>query len=471
MIVPVILCGGSGTRLWPVSRHYFPKQFHALTGHLSLFQQTVQRCSATGAGEVVALTSNDYRFMVAEQLDAIDMQRRTIILEPAPRNTAPAIALAALSVSESNRDEVMLVAPSDHVIVDEAVFRETIVKAREAAEGGHVVTLGITPTYPATGYGYIKRGPRPGSGLPDGCWPVERFVEKPDLETASRFVEDDAYFWNSGMFLFTARTFLEELEQHAPAVLEACTRAWGATVPEYGFHTVGESYLEAPSVSVDYAVMEKTDKSVVVPHSGDWSDIGSWSGLADVDERDADGNTIRGNVRLHNVSDSFIFASDRLVTGVGLKNAVIVETKDAVLVSTANEDQEVKHVVEMLKKAGAPEADFHTVVFRPWGSYEDLDKGEGFHVKRLTIKPGASISLQRHFHRSEHWVVVQGEAQVVRDEEEYVLKKNESTDIPRESVHKLSNHGSEDLVIVEVQTGDWLDESDIERLKDDYGRS
>jgi mannose-1-phosphate guanylyltransferase/mannose-6-phosphate isomerase len=471
MIVPVILCGGSGTRLWPVSRHYFPKQFHALTGHLSLFQQTVLRCPPGGSREVVVLTNDEYRFLVAEQLDAIEVDQRAIILEPVARNTAPAIALAALHLAETDPGAVMLVAPSDHLIVDEASFHETLATAEAAAEAGYIVTLGITPTCPATGYGYIKRSATAEAGLPEGCFRVERFVEKPDLETASRFAGEGSYSWNSGMFLFTAESYLEELGKYDPAVLNACTKAWKEAVNDYGFCSAGTSYGEAPSISVDYAVMERTDKSVVVPHGGDWSDIGSWTGLADADERDGDGNAVRGNVRLHNVTDSLIFASDRLVVGVGLKNAVVVETKDAVLVSTADDDQDVRQVVKMLKSIEAPEADYHTRVFRPWGSYEDLDKGDGFHVKRLTIKPGASISLQRHFHRSEHWVVVRGEACVVRDDEEYILKQNESTDIPCRAVHKLTNRGQEDLVIVEVQTGGRLDESDIERLKDDYGRT
>lgn len=470
-MIPVILCGGTGTRLWPLSRHLFPKQFHALTGGLSLFQQTVLRCAAADAGGIVALTGDDYRFMTSEQLDAIGIGDRTIILEPAARNTAPAIALAALHVAESNPDAVMLVVPSDHLIRNEEAFQAAIRTAVEAAGGGRLVTLGVTPSYPATGYGYIKAGAAGSDSLPQGCFDVARFIEKPDLDRASQFVEEGGYYWNSGMFLFRAGVYLEELGTHQPDILNACTTAWKRGAASYGFKTVDACYQEAPSVSIDYAVMEKTDKAAVVPYTGDWSDIGSWSGLADTSDRDDDGNTVNGNVHLHNVTDSFIYASDRLVAGVGLKNAVVVETKDAVLISTREGDQEVKHMVDMLKSADAPQAHHHTRVYRPWGSYEDLDRGDGFHVKRLTIKPGASISLQRHFHRSEHWVVVQGEASVIRNDEQFVLRKNESTDIPVQAVHKLSNNGAEELVIVEVQTGDRLEESDIERLSDDYGRS
>lgn len=472
MIVPVILCGGTGTRLWPLSRHLFPKQFHALTGRLSLFQQTVQRCaSGPDCGGIVALTGDDYRFMVSEQLDAMGVGERTIILEPAARNTAPAIALAALQVAGAHPDAVMLVVPSDHLIQDEAAFQAAIATAVRAAEAGRLVTLGITPSYPATGYGYIKAAASRDEALPEGCAAVERFIEKPDPERAAAFLDEGGYYWNSGMFLFQAGAYLAELERLRPDVLDACRGAWEQGSREYGFHTIGEGYAQAPSVSVDYAVMEHTDKAVVVPYAGDWSDIGSWSGLADTGEADGDGNTVSGNVHLHNVSDSFVYATDRLVAGVGLSNAVVVETKDAVLIATREGDQDVKHVVDMLKSVDAPQAHQHTQVYRPWGSYEDLDRGDGFHVKRLSIKPGASISLQRHNHRAEHWVVVRGEATVVRDDEEFVLRRNESTDIPVRAVHKLSNDGTEELVIVEVQTGDYLDESDIERLKDDYGRS
>ena len=470
-MVPTILCGGSGTRLWPLSRRFYPKQFHPLTGRLSLFQQTVRRCcAAAGTERLILLTNEDYRFLLSDQLDAIGTFDRTIILEPASRSTAPAIALAALRVAETDPQTVMLVAPSDHFINDETAFRIAIETAERAARAGALVTLGIEPTHPATGYGYIKSSVA-GDEVPAGCRRVERFVEKPDVETAASFLEDPAYYWNSGMFVFSAGTYLEELEEYQPAIMEACRKAWSEAGNQYGFLSVGPSYNRATGLSVDYAIMEKTEKSVVVPYSGDWSDIGSWGGLAETTSPDSGGNTVTGNVQLHNVTNSFVFATDRLVTAIGLNDTIVVETKDAVLVSARGQDQDVKHVVERLKSAGHPEVDYHTEVLRPWGSYEDLDKGEGFHVKRLTIKPGAGISLQRHFHRSEHWVVVQGEARVVRNDEEFILRKNESTDIPREAVHKLSNPGGEDLVIVEVQTGDWLDESDIERLKDDYGRA
>jgi len=472
MMTPVILCGGSGTRLWPLSRHLFPKQFHALTGGLSLFQQTVRRCTGTpDAGSVVALTGSDYRFMTAEQLDAIGAEGATIILEPAARNTGPAITLAALHVAETNPEDVMLVVPSDHLIKDEDAFHAAIRTSAEAAWGGELVTLGITPTYPATGYGYIKGAPAPDESLPAGCARVEQFIEKPELDRAARFLAQGGYYWNSGMFVFQAGPYLSELERHQPGILDACRQAWSESATEYGFKSVGAAYEDAPSLSIDYALMEKTDRAVVVPYGGDWSDIGSWSGYADANGRDDQGNMVMGDVHLHDVTDSFIYATDRLVAGVGLKEAVVVETKDAVLITTREGDQDVKQVVDMLKSAHAPQAHQHTRVYRPWGSYEDLDGGDGFHVKRLMIKPGASISLQRHFHRAEHWVVVQGKATVVRDEETFVLGRNESADIPVQAVHKLSNESDEELVIVEVQTGDYLDESDIERLKDDYGRS
>lgn len=417
------------------------------------------------------LSNNDYRFLVAGQLDKIGATERTIILEPDSRNTAPAIALAALYVAEMDPRAVMLVAPADHLMSGQTAFNDTVRTGAEAAENGRLVTLGITPSHPAAAYGYIKQG-APAAGLDmEDCYQVERFVEKPDAGTASRFVREGGYLWNSGIFLFTAGTYLEELGRHQPDILAACTRAWRRCDSEYGFKTAGNDYAESPSLSVDYAIMEKTDRSVVVPYRGDWSDIGSWTGLAETREADEHGNTVSGNVQLRNVSNSFVLASDRLVAGVGLENIVIVETRDAVLVSTRKDDQDVKQVVEELKSINAAEADYHKRVYRPWGSYEDLDQGAGFHVKRLTIVPGASISLQRHFHRSEHWVVVQGEAWVVKDDQEFVLGKNESTYIPRRAVHKLTNQGGEDLVIIEVQTGDYLDESDIERLKDDYGRS
>lgn len=467
----VILGGGSGTRLWPVSRHHFPKQFHSFSGKLSLFQETVQRCAgALGSDELIVLSNNDYRFLVAEQLDEIGVDERRIILEPAARNTAPAIALAAFCVQEMDPDGVMLVAPSDHMIEDHDAFAGSIRRGVEAARAGKLVTLGIEPGYPATGYGYIKRG-EPAGADPGGWLPVEAFVEKPDLATATAFVDSGAYYWNSGIFLFTAGSYIRELETHQPELARACREAWAQRQSRYGFDSAGEAFTSAEPISIDYAVMEKTDASVVVPHGGDWNDIGSWSGVTSMGAPDEQGNRVNGNVLLHDVSDSSVFASNRLVAGVGLDNAVIVETKDAVLVSTRSGDQDVKHIVDMLKARGASEADFHTMVFRPWGAYEDLDQGEGFHVKRLIIKPGASISLQRHFHRSEHWVVVQGEATVIRDDEEYVLRQNESTYIPCEAMHKLTNNGTEELVIVEVQTGSYLEEDDIERLEDAYGRS
>lgn len=472
MLIPVILCGGAGTRLWPLSRRLFPKQFHALTGALSLFQETARRCAALAeAQELIVLTGADYRFMVSEQLDALGIEDRHILLEPAARNTAPAITLAALQAAETNPGAVLLVVPSDHFIRDPLAFAAAIDTAARAAAAGYLVTLGVTPRCAATGYGYIKASGALDPALPTGCAPVARFVEKPDAATAQGFVDAGDYYWNSGMFLFRVDVILAELAAHAPDIFRAASAAWNEGSRQFGYRTAGPAWERSPSLSIDYAVMENTGRAAVVPYAGDWSDIGSWSALAELaGDRDAEGNASHGDVRLHGVRNSFVYASDRMVAGIGLEDMVVVETRDAVLVSRRDADQNVKQVVEALTASDAPQAHLHPRVYRPWGSYEDLDRGAGFHVKRLVIKPGASISLQRHRHRAEHWVVVQGEAAVIRDDEQFVLGRNESTDIPVQAVHKLSNHGGEDLIIIEVQTGDILEESDIERLTDDYGR-
>ncbi|WP_111265593.1 mannose-1-phosphate guanylyltransferase/mannose-6-phosphate isomerase [Marilutibacter maris] len=471
MLHPVILSGGSGTRLWPLSRQNQPKQFLALMGDRSLFQETVLRAQALdGVQAPVTVCSEDHRFMVGEQLQAVGVASGGILLEPVARNTAPAIALAALHVLEHDPDGTLLVMPADHLIEDESAFRAAVATARTLADDGWLAAFGIRPDYAETGYGYILRGDALGE---EGGFRIERFVEKPDLATAERYLAEGTYAWNSGMFLFRADRYLQELGRHAPQMLDAVRDAYGARTSDLDFTRIPEAgFAASPSDSIDYAVMEKTDRAAVVPVSCGWSDIGSWSSLWAVAERDDDDNRHEGDVISVDTRGSLVRASERrMIATLGVEDLVVVDTADATLVAHKDRVQDVKIVVDRLKKAGRQEHLFHRKVYRPWGSYDSIGVGPRFQVKRIVVKPGAALSLQKHAHRAEHWIVVSGIAEVTCDDRVFDLRENESTYIPRGSVHRLRNNGSEPVELIEVQSGSYLGEDDIVRLEDVYGRS
>ena len=470
MLHPVILSGGSGSRLWPLSRQNLPKQFLALVGERSLYQETVLRASRLlGAQAPVTVCSDDHRFMVGEQLQGVGVASGGILLEPVARNTAPAIALAALHLTAASPDATMLVLPADHLIEDEAAFRDAVARAMALAEAGWLVTFGIHPDSPETGYGYIARG----AALGDGGFEVARFVEKPDLATAQAYLADGGYAWNSGMFLFRAQRYLDELAAHAPAMLEAVRKAHAAARSDLDFIRVdADAFAASPGDSIDYAVMEKTDRAAVVPVSCGWSDIGSWSSLWSVAEHDDDGNRTEGDVIAVDTRGSLVRASERrLIATLGVEDLVVIDTPDATLVARKDRVQDVKAIVDKLKQAGRQEHLFHRKVYRPWGSYDSIDMGERFQVKRIVVKPGAALSLQKHHHRAEHWVIVSGTAEVTRNEEVFLLHENESTFLPLGAVHRLRNPGTAPLELIEVQSGSYLGEDDIVRLADVYGRA
>jgi len=464
-MIPIILSGGSGTRLWPLSRTLYPKQFLPLVSEKTMLQETWQRLVGVQALDApIAVCNEDHRFMVAEQLREIDANPRAIILEPVGRNTAPAVALAALAVPP---DEVMLVLPSDHVILQVSVFQEAVNKAERLAQQGHLVTFGIVPTHPETGYGYIKRG----NSAEDSAYPVSAFVEKPDLATAQTYLDSGEYFWNSGMFAFKAGIFLQELAKHNPQMLAVCQEAFNAAQRDVDFVRVsGEIFKTCPSDSIDYAVMEKTDLAMVIPLDAGWNDVGSWSALWDVTDKDAEGNAVRGDVLTIDTHNSFIHSSNKLVTTIGVHDLVIVETDDAVMVAPKDRVQDVKLLVDKLKQQQRPEADTHRKVYRPWGFFDEIDVGERHKTKRIVVKPGASLSVQMHHHRAEHWVVVKGTALVCRGEEQMLISENQSTFIPLGVVHRLENPGVIPLEMIEVQSGSYLGEDDIVRFADRYGR-
>lgn len=465
IIQPVILSGGSGTRLWPLSRESYPKQFLPLAGEQTMLQATWQRVAPIASRGPLVIANEEHRFVAAEQLHQVGAEPAAIILEPMGRNTAPAIAVAALEATRDGADALLLVLPSDHVISDEATFRSVVQAATSAAEAGKLVTFGIVPTGPETGYGYIKAAD--GQGLRA----VERFVEKPDLDTATGYVASGQYYWNSGMFLFKASRYLQELERFQPEMLAGSRSAWQQARRDTDFTRLDKAAFAAvASDSIDYAVMEKTADAVVIPLDAGWNDVGSWTALRDVSQQDGDGNAHQGDVIAIDCRNTYAYGQ-RLVAMVGLDDVIVVETDDAVLVGKADRMQEVKTVVSQLKAEGRSEATWHRKVYRPWGAYDSIDNGARFQVKRITVKPGGTLSLQMHHHRAEHWIVVSGTAEVTRGDEVILLSENQSTYIPLGVTHRLRNPGKLPLELIEVQSGSYLGEDDIVRFEDTYGRS
>ena len=466
-VIPVILSGGAGTRLWPMSREMYPKQLLALTSKQTMLQDTAARLATiTGAMPPIVVCNEAHRFTVAEQLRAMDSQASAILLEPAGRNTAPAVALAALKAQDLNADAMLIVAPADHVIRDVRKFSQSADVAVSLAQNDKLVTFGIVAHAPETGYGYIRRG---AGGGP--AYPVAQFIEKPPLDLAVQFVTTGDYYWNSGMFVFKASRYLAELSSFAPDILEACTAAYKAAKADLDFVRIDKAeFIKCRSESIDYAVMEKTKDALVLPLDVGWSDVGSWSSLFDALPADEDGNVLQGDVLTHDTHDCYVHSTSRLVAAVGMEDHVIVETKDAILVAPKDRVQDVKDLVAKIKKSGRTESALHREVFRPWGSYDSIDSGDRFQVKRLSVKPGGVLSLQMHHHRAEHWIVVQGTARITRNDETFLLAENESTYIPVGATHRIENPGKVPLHIIEVQSGSYLGEDDIVRFEDNYGR-
>ncbi|WP_394200827.1 mannose-1-phosphate guanylyltransferase/mannose-6-phosphate isomerase [Shewanella waksmanii] len=467
-IVPVIMAGGSGTRLWPLSRSLFPKQFLSFASNQSMLQETVKRTYGLDGGKAILLCNENHRFLVAEQLREIGYQGARILLEPASRNTAPAIALAAFDIINSaEQDGIMMVMAADHIIENPTEFENAVVQGLPEALNGKMLTFGIVANHPETGYGYIRRG----EVISENVFQVNEFVEKPDLDTAKSYIAANEYYWNSGMFLFKASTFLAELKAYAPDIFTACELAYENKTSDLDFIRLDkEAFLASPDDSIDYAIMERTQNAAVIPLDAGWSDIGSWSALWDVDAKDRNNNAVNGDVVMHNTTNSLVHSTHRLVAAVGLNNIVIVETDDALLVADKDNVQDVKHIVKSLKQRNRSETKHHRQVFRPWGKYDSIDAGHRYQVKRITVKPGAKLSVQMHHHRAEHWVVVSGTAKVTNGDTEILLTENQSTFIPVGVVHALENPGKVDLELIEVQSGSYLGEDDIVRLDDRYGR-
>jgi mannose-1-phosphate guanylyltransferase/mannose-6-phosphate isomerase len=469
-IVPVILSGGSGTRLWPVSRKTYPKQFWPFLSKQTLLQETACRAVGGQFTAPIVVANNDHRFVVAEQLRDAGIAQSRILLEPVGRNSAPAIAVASVLAAQESPDSMLWVMAADAAITDTEALATALGTAAAAARAGHVVTFGMQPTSPETGYGYIAKG----DAMPgiEGAFKVARFVEKPDAATAAGYVADGAHFWNSGMFVFTAATMIEELERYVPDVLRAARAALAAAAPDLDFIRLGSAeFAAAPDISIDYAIAEKSERAVVVPAAIGWSDVGSWSALWEAAARDEAGNVEQGDVVLEGTRNSFARSDGTLTTLLGVDNLVVVTTKDAVLVADRRETQNVKCIVDRLKRDARPEAENHNRVYRPWGFYESLIQGDRFQVKRIVVMPGHKLSLQKHHHRAEHWIVVAGIAIVTRDAEEHFVRENESIYLPLGCTHRLNNPGKIPLTLIEVQSGSYLGEDDIVRLEDTYGRS
>ncbi|MFZ5564218.1 MAG: mannose-1-phosphate guanylyltransferase/mannose-6-phosphate isomerase [Thermodesulfobacteriota bacterium] len=476
-MIPVVLAGGSGTRLWPLSREFYSKQLMALVGDRTMLQHTLDRLEGfPGIGPPVVICNEKHRFMVAEQLRLSGMPRGTIVLEPFGRNTAPAIAVAAFMATAENTGAILLVLPADHYIGDVGLFHKALATGMDHAAKGGLVAFGIRPTAPETGYGYIKKGePVPLGGkemaAPDEAAAIEAFVEKPDLQTAMGYLQSGRYLWNSGMFMFRADRVLAELEKFSPAIVSACRAAVAKGRHDLDFFRLDEAaFDQSPSDSIDYAVMEKTGRGVVIPMNAGWSDLGSWEALWSVGKKDDRANVFCGDVVAHDVTDSYLRSTSRLIAAVGLSGHVVIETPDAVLISPRDRTQDVKFIVNGLKAGGRAEALFHKTDYRPWGTCETLVLDDRFHVNRLTVKPGQKLSLQRHARRAEHWVILSGTALVTRGGETLTLTADQSIYIPEGVLHRLENAGDGPLEVIEVQTGNAIQDADIERLEDVYGR-
>ena len=472
MIIPVILSGGSGTRLWPLSRESFPKQFLTLLGDHSLFQKTLLRLrSLADYGPPILVCNIQHRFLIAEQLRELKITDSTLLLEPIGRNTAPATACAALSALSRDPDAILLVLPADHLIRDVSAFYQALAIGNRAAQQGHLVTFGIVPGRPETGYGYIHRGATIDPQESD-LFSVRAFVEKPDAKTAQSYLDSGEYYWNSGMFMFRADRFLQELQQFSPAILQSCQQAVNLAKASSDFVPLDEAaFSGCPKDSIDYAVMEKTSASVVIPLQAGWNDVGAWTALWEEGDQDSDGNVLMGDVLVKDVKNSYIRSGNRLVAAIGLEDHIIIETADAIFVSHKDSVQEVKSIVNRLHALGRGEAAAHRKVYRPWGSYESVSNAHRYQVKRIIVNPGATLSLQMHHHRAEHWVVVKGTARVTKGEETFLLAEDQSTYIPLGVTHRLENPGSIPLELIEVQSGSYLGEDDIVRFEDKYGRT
>jgi len=467
MILPVIMAGGSGTRLWPLSRGNYPKQFLALDGtNQTMLQQTISRLSGIEHAPAMLICNEEHRFIAAEQVRQLNVEHSGIFLEPVGRNTAPAIALAAFKAIESQQDPLLLVLAADHIIENTVAFQKSVNRAAALAQQGKLVTFGIVGNKPETGYGYIKRGEQYQTGFI-----VDKFVEKPSFEVAEQYIKSGNYYWNSGMFIFKASRYLEELKTYRPDIHSACSSAMKVQSDDMDFIRVVKAAFEAcPDESIDYAVMEHTKDAVVVPMDAGWNDVGGFAALWEVSHQDANGNAFKGDVKAVATKNTLVFGEDKLVATVGVENLVIVNTKDALLVAHKDESQKVKAIVQQLKNEQRPEVKFHREVYRPWGKYDSVDSGDRFQVKRITVKPGAKLSVQMHHHRAEHWIVVSGTAKVQLDGKEQYLTENESVYIPITSVHSLENPGKVNLELIEVQSGSYLGEDDIVRFEDRYGR-
>jgi len=463
-IIPVILSGGSGTRLWPLSRKQHPKQYLSLADEQTMLQATIQRLQGLeNLATPIVICNQEHRFLVAEQLQQINIEKPTIILEPEGKNTAPAIAAAAHYI----KDGLMLVLPADHIIQDIQAFHQTIKIAIKQAEQDKLTTFGITPAEPNTGYGYIEKS----SDMEDHACKIKRFVEKPDLEAAKQYLKDGNYLWNSGMFVFTAQNYLKELSKYNPQISERCKQAIEQAKQDYDFLRLDPAeFAKSPADSIDYAVMEKTENAVVVALDAGWNDIGNWSALYQIGEKDKNGNVIKGNAMITETTNSYINANHHMIATIGVDDLVIVDSADATLVVSKDKAQQVKQIVEQLQQQNRAEEQLHRKVYRPWGWYDTIDNGYRFKVKRICVNPEATLSLQKHYHRAEHWIVVKGTAQITNGEQKELLNENQSTYIPIGATHRLENPGKLPLEMIEVQSGSYLGEDDIERIEDNYGR-